>query len=236
MHLLPVILSIDKHGHYSVLDEWGVSGLRIRLAMLLALIIFSTIPVHADAEEAPCIILAKADEWYNIGLSGITDSSESMISFKFDHEQPVKDRLEVQGSLKIENDLFTNSIYYIKNGSLVLCTVHYKGLDSVLLGEERARLEITSDVHHVHLIGIQIDDVSTELDIPPSFQIVLLRDILQQARGRHAAAASAVRCMRAIKYRIDDAAAFADTPTKGIMQPEHPVRCHAASANFGMVA
>ena len=173
MHLLPVILSIDKHGHYSVLDEWGVSGLRIRLAMLLALIIFSTIPVHADAEEAPCIILAKADEWYNIGLSGITDSSESMISFKFDHEQPVKDRLEVQGSLKIENDLFTNSIYYIKNGSLVLCTVHYKGLDSVLLGEERARLEITSDVHHVHLIGIQIDDVSTELDIPPSFQIVL---------------------------------------------------------------
>ena len=138
----------------------------------MVLVILSTIPIHADAEEAPCIILAKTGEWYNIGLSGISDNSESMITIQFDHEQAAKDRLEVQ-ELVVENDLFTNSIYYIKNGSLVLCTIHYKGLDSVLLGEERARLEITSDVYHVHLAGIQVEEVSSELDIPPSFQIVL---------------------------------------------------------------
>jgi len=140
--------------------------------MLLVLIILSTAPAPSDAEETPCIILAKADEWYNIGLNGISDNSESSISIKFDYGQPAKYRLEVRG-LVVENDLLTYSIYYIKNGSSVLCTVHYKGLDSVLMGEERARLEITSDVYHVHLIGIQVEEVSTELDIPPSFQIVL---------------------------------------------------------------
>lgn len=150
----------------------GVSRLRIRLAVLLVLIILSTAPVTTDAEEIPCIILTEADEWYNIGLNGISDNSESSISIKFDYGQPAKYRLEVRG-LVVENDLLTYSIYYIKNGSSVLCTVHYKGLDSVLMGEERARLEITSDVYHVHLIGIQVEEVSTELDIPPSFQIVL---------------------------------------------------------------
>lgn len=117
--------------------------------------------------------MAKAGEWYNIGLNGISDNSETVITIRFDHEQPVVDRLEVRGSVQIENDLLTNSIYYIKNGSEVLCTVHYKGLDSVLLGEERARLEITSSNYHVHLIGIQVEKVSTEFDVPPSFQIVL---------------------------------------------------------------
>ena len=151
----------------------GVSRLRIRLAVLLVLIILSTAPVTTDAEEIPCIILTEADEWYNIGLNGISDNSESMVSIKFDYEKPAKERLDVQGSMVVENDLFTNSIYYIKNGSSVLCTVHYKGLDSILMGEERARLEITSDVYHVHLVGIQVEEVSTELDIPPSFQIVL---------------------------------------------------------------
>ena len=150
-----------------------VLGLRIRLTILLVLIILSTAPVPSDAEETPCIILAKAEEWYNIGLNGISDNSESMISIRFDHEKSVKDRLDVRGSSVVENDLFTNSIYYIKNGSSVLCTVHYKGLDSILMGEERTRLEITSDVYHIHLAGIQVEEDSTELDIPPSFQIVL---------------------------------------------------------------
>lgn len=150
-----------------------VSGLRIRLVILLVLIILSSVPTQSDADETPCIILAKAEEWYNIGLNGISDNSDTMISIRFDHERPVTDRLEVQGSMIVENDLFTNSIYYIKNGSSILCTVHYKGLDNVLLGEERARLEITSEVYHVHLAGIQVEETSTELDIPPSFQIVL---------------------------------------------------------------
>jgi hypothetical protein len=146
---------------------------RIRLAILLVFIIFSTVPALSVAEETPCIIMTKVGEWYNIGLDGISDNSEIVITIKFDHDQPVADRLEVRESLQIENDFLTNSIYYIMNGSAVLCTVDYKGLDSVLLGEERARLEIASDAYHVHLIGIQVDEVSSEFEVPPSFQIVL---------------------------------------------------------------
>jgi hypothetical protein len=146
---------------------------RTRLAILLVLIILSTSPALSDAQDTPCIIMTKVGEWYNIGLDGISDNSEIVITIKFDHEQPVADRLEVRESLQVENDFLTNSIYYIKNGSTVLCTVDYKGLDSVLLGEERARLEITSDAYHMHLIGIQVDEVSAEVGVPPSFQIVL---------------------------------------------------------------
>jgi len=117
--------------------------------------------------------MAKAGEWYNIGLNGISDNSATVIALTFDYEQPVVDRLEVQGSLRIENDPLTNSIYYIENSSSVLCTVHYRGLDNVLLGEDRARLEITSNIYHIHFVGVQVEDVSTELEIPSSFQIVL---------------------------------------------------------------
>ena len=151
----------------------GVSGLRIRLTIILVLIILSSSVIQSDAEETPCIIMAKVGEWYNIGLNGISDSLETEISIRFDQEQPVKERLDVRESIQVENDLFTNSIYYLKNGSTILCTVQYKGLDTVLLGEERARLEITSDSYHVHLAGVQIEEVSTGFDIPSSFQIVL---------------------------------------------------------------
>ena len=150
-----------------------MSRLRIRLSIFLVLIILTSVTAQSSAEEIPCVIMAKVGEWYNIGLSGISDNSETMISISFDHQQPVADRLEVRGSEFIENDFFTHSIYYIKNGSTVLCTIDYKGLDSVLLGEERARLEITSDTYQVHLVGIQVEEISTEFDVPPSFQIVL---------------------------------------------------------------
>jgi len=150
-----------------------VSRLRIRLSIFLVLIILTSVTAQSSAEEIPCVIMAKVGEWYNIGLSGISDNSETMISISFDHHQSVADRLEVRGSAYIENDFFTHSIYYIKNGSTLLCTIDYKGLDSVLLGEERARLEITSDTYQVHLVGIQVEEISTEFDIPPSFQIVL---------------------------------------------------------------
>jgi hypothetical protein len=166
-------LPADKHGDHSVLGQGEVVGVRIRLVILLVLIILSTTPALSDAEDTPCIIMTKAGEWYNIGLDGISDNLETVITIRFDHERPVADRLEVRESLQIENDLLTNSIYYIKNGSAALCTVSYKGLDSVLLGEERARLEIASNTYLVHLIGIQVDEISAEFGVPPSFQIVL---------------------------------------------------------------
>jgi hypothetical protein len=173
MYLLPVVLSADEYRNDSVLVRVGISGMRIRLAILLVLIILSSTPIQSDAEETPCIIMAKVGEWYNIGLNGISDNSETVVTIRFDHEQPVTDRLDVREPMEVENDLFTNSIYYIKNGSSALCTVYYKGLDSVLLGEERARLEITSNAYHVHLAGVQVEEVSTEFEIPPSFRIVL---------------------------------------------------------------
>jgi hypothetical protein len=148
-------------------------GLRVRLVILLTLIVLLSVPIHSDADETPCIIMTKAGEWYIIGLNGMTDTSEVTICLRFDHQLTVAQRLEVQGSFRIENDLLTNSIYYIKNSSSVLCTVQYEGVNEVLFGETRARLEITSDNYYVHLIGIQFDAISTEFDVPPSFQIVL---------------------------------------------------------------
>lgn len=147
--------------------------LRFRLAILLTLIVLLSVPIHSDADETPCIIMTKAGEWYIIGLNGMTDTSEVAVCLRFDHQLTVAKRLEVQESFAIENDLLTNSIYYIKNSSSVLCTVQYEGVNEVLFGETRARLEITSDNYYVHLIGIQSDATSIEFDIPPSFQIVL---------------------------------------------------------------
>ncbi|MFX1485355.1 MAG: hypothetical protein ACFFCP_19455 [Promethearchaeota archaeon] len=143
------------------------------MVILLVFMMLTVAPMQSVAEETPCIIMAKVGEWYNIALNGISDNSEAVIALTFDPNQPVVDRLEVRGSMQIENDLFTNSIYYVKNGSTVLCTVHYKGLDNILLGEERARLEITSETYLVHLAGVQVEEASIEFEIPPSFQIVL---------------------------------------------------------------
>ena len=103
----------------------------------------------------------------------MSDTSEVTICLRFDHQLTVAKRLEVQGLLNIEQDIFTNSIYYIKNSTSALCTVQYKGVNDVLFGETRARLEITSDTYYVRFVGIQSDASSTEFDIPPSFQIVL---------------------------------------------------------------
>ena len=147
--------------------------LRVRLVILLTLIVLLSVPIHSEADETPCIIMTKAGEWYVIGLNGMTDTSEITVCLRFNHQLAVAQRLEVRASFGIENDFLTNSIYYIKNSSSVLCTVQYEGVNEVLFGETRARLEITSDNYYVHLIGIQSDATSTELDIPPSFQIVL---------------------------------------------------------------
>ncbi|MHA2064549.1 MAG: hypothetical protein ACXABY_09240 [Candidatus Thorarchaeota archaeon] len=117
--------------------------------------------------------MAKPGEWYQIELSGIDQDSEITIILSFNHSRSVTNRLEVKDQYQAVNDLLTRSVYHIRNESVTLCLVNYVGLDSVMFGEERARLEIASSDYHVYLMGIQIEEGSSEIEIPPSFQIIL---------------------------------------------------------------
>jgi len=146
---------------------------RIKSVILLLMVVFSASPIISDAEDTPCIVLAKPGEWYQIGLNGISQESEMTIVFSFYYNKSVGERLEVQEPFHVKNDQYTRSVYYVTNGSSILCSIQYVNLDSVMFGEERARLEISSSDHHVYLVGIQIEENSSELDIPPSFQIIL---------------------------------------------------------------
>ncbi len=137
------------------------------------LVIFSLGPALCDAEETPYIILTKAGEWYQIELNGINHDSKVTIIISFSHNKSVTERLEVREPFQTENDVITRSIYYVTNGSTTLCSVRYVNLDSILFGEERARLEITSSDYHVLLVGIQVEESSQELEIPQSFQFIL---------------------------------------------------------------
>jgi hypothetical protein len=147
--------------------------MRIKAGIVLLLVVVLATSAICDAEETPCIVLAKLGEWYQIDLNGINQDAEKRLVISFSHNRSVAERLEVQEPYQTENDFLTRSVYYINDESESLCTVQYVGLDSVLFGEERARLEITSAEYHVHLVGIQVEGGSTEIDIPPSFQIIL---------------------------------------------------------------
>ncbi|TET09189.1 MAG: hypothetical protein E3J86_08875 [Candidatus Thorarchaeota archaeon] len=135
--------------------------------------VLSATPILCDAEETPCIVLAKPGEWYQIELNGINIDSEMTIFLSFDHNRSVVDRLEVKDPFQTVNDLLTRSVYHISNGSTNLFSVRYVNLDSVLFGEERARLEMTSSDYHLYLVGIQVEEGKSEIVIPPSFQIIL---------------------------------------------------------------
>jgi len=172
MHLLLVILSTDQCRIYTVLTRGG-SELRIRVIVLLLLVILSSGWTLCDAQETPCIILAEPGEWYQIELNGMTQDYETTMVICFSHNKPVTQRLEVRGALYVKNDPLARSVYYVTNSTAVLCTVRYVSLDSVLFGEERARLEITSTDYHVHLVGVQLEEGPLDIEVPLSFQFVL---------------------------------------------------------------
>jgi hypothetical protein len=125
------------------------------------------------ANNAPCVLLVKAGESYTLGLTSLNSDSELQIVIQFNHTRDLSRRLQVSDSYYVENDLLTTNVYYIRNESTCLCTIKYVGLEQVLLGEERARLEVTSEGYLVYLVGVQPAQQVLDLDIPESFRIIV---------------------------------------------------------------
>jgi len=151
-------------------------GRKFCIVLLTIIFLLSTATLSGLAQSTsdnPCIILAQPEEMYVIGLSSIDTDAEYQITICFNHTQRVAERLTVQGTCTVVKDYLVNNIYYINNETKGLCTVKYVGLEQVLLGEQRARLEITSENYLVYLIGIATAEQSVELDIPQSFQIIV---------------------------------------------------------------
>ena len=146
------------------------------IVVVMAILIGSTTLGAAQEQEdsMPCIVLARPGELYDLKLDGRGIDTEHTITFSFDHQRTVVDRLEVESPYQNEHDDSETDLYYVSIDSTVLCTLRYAGLESVLLGEERVRLEVTSIDYLIRLVGNHVaEEVSIEFDIPESFRIVL---------------------------------------------------------------
>lgn len=149
---------------------------RLNVVLLTVIIFLSVVTLSGSAQSTsdnPCIVLAHPDEMYVLGLSSINTDAEYQITLSFNHTKSVTERLAVQGTCTVVKDILVNNIYYISNETEGLCTVTYAGLEQVLLGEQRARLEITSKNFLVYLMRIDTTEQPVELDIPQSFQIIV---------------------------------------------------------------
>lgn len=149
---------------------------RCVIGLLMVMVIFSLVTQSGSAQSTsdnPCIVLAQPEEMYVLGLSSIDTDVEYQITISFNHTKGVVERLTVQETCAIVKDHYVNNIYYISNETKGLCTVKYVGLEQVLLGEQRARLEITSETYLVYVVGIDTAEQFVELDIPQSFQIIV---------------------------------------------------------------
>ena len=150
-------------------SEWSI-------VLLTVIVLLSSVTLSSSAQSTsnnPCIVLAKSDEMYVLELSSINTDAEYQITISFNHTLSVNERLVIRETCTVVKDLLSNNIYYISNETTALCTVKYAGLEQVLLGEQRARLEITSENYLVYLIGIETAEQSVQLDIPQSFQIIV---------------------------------------------------------------
>lgn len=145
-------------------------GVCILLAMILTSL--TLLPCSATTER-PCIVLARADEVYVVQLLGISVQEEHTIKLYFDYHAKVDERLGVTEPYIGIHDELEEGRYLVTNGTHVLCTVLYAGLESGLLGDERARLEISSEVFHVSLAGLDLPAPSVELQLPPAAAIVI---------------------------------------------------------------
>ena len=146
------------------------------IGLFMVIVLLSTMTLSGSAQSTsdnPCIILAQSEEMYVLGLSSIDSNTEYQITISFNYTQSVTERLDVHDTCTVVKDLLANNIYYLSNKTVGLCTVKYAGLEQVLLGEQRARLEITSENFLVYVVGIDTVEQSIELDIPQSFQIIV---------------------------------------------------------------
>ncbi|TFH03599.1 MAG: hypothetical protein E4H14_16460 [Candidatus Thorarchaeota archaeon] len=149
---------------------------RLHLGILTVVVLLSTVTLLGSAELASnsqCIVLTRPGELYILGLSDLVTDTEYQITISFNHSQSTTQRLDGHGSCTVVNDYLANNLYYISNRTVRLCTITYVGVQQILLGEQRARLEITSDDFLVDVIGIDPIQQSVEVNIPQSFQIIV---------------------------------------------------------------
>jgi len=148
---------------------------RIRLTIFMLCIVGASLPIciAESAENPSCIILVIPNETYVLSLESIDTGASFEISLTFDRFQDSSERLKVIGEFDVVQDTWNANSYYILSSGEILCTIQFKGIENVYLGEERSRLEITSSDYFVHLRHIQMETTPDAYDISPAFQIVL---------------------------------------------------------------
>lgn len=146
------------------------------IGLLAMIVLLSTSILIGSAQSTSdnlCIVLAQPDEMYVIELSSIESDVEYQITIDFNHTKIVSERLTVQETCTVVKDSIYNNIYYISNETNQLCTIKYVGLEQGPLGEQRARLEITSEDYLVYLVGVETAGQAVGVHIPQSFQIIV---------------------------------------------------------------
>jgi hypothetical protein len=150
------------------------SPLFLRVLFAISLVLLSSITLCSAQETSSdvCIILAKAGELYDLELYQLNGTQHTII-LSFDFENESRSRLEVQSPYSSHYDS-ASDIYSVNDASgLLLCTLKYVGLETVLLGEERAKLEVYSIDYQARLVGVHLSWSSGDIEIPKSFGIIL---------------------------------------------------------------
>jgi len=145
----------------------------VAVLVMLAILTGSVTLSVAQEQEDACFLLVKTGETYYLELDSITGSEQHSLTLGFDSQAALDGRLKVQVPYTCQYDDWTH-VYRVQLDTAMLCEVSYKGLDNVLLGEERARLEVRSNDYHVRLVRIQVEQDSVALSVPESFRIVLV--------------------------------------------------------------
>jgi len=129
----------------------------------------------ADAQnDIDCIILAKANELYDIELVGMNDEMGHIITVSFDFHSQYSDRLVVQSPYSKEDaSSIENSYSILDDSSSYLCTIIYVGIESVAFSEMRARLHLISEDYEIHLLGIHSEE-GLQVDIKNLFPVIFI--------------------------------------------------------------
>ncbi len=151
--------------------------LRVMFAISMVLLVSSITLCSAQevSDDIPCIILAKPGELYELELYQLGNDTQHTIIISFNFENESAHRLEVQVPYNGNYDS-ASEIYCVNDDSgLLLCTIKYVGIETVLLGEERAKLEVDSSDYQARLVGVHLSESSSSRDIaiPKSFGIIL---------------------------------------------------------------
>lgn len=152
----------------------SLSSFLILLTFSLVLIAGNIIVCTAQEQDdtTPYIIYAKPGQLYELELEQLDNSTSYTIIFSFNHEAEINDRLTVQEPFSSHYDSIS-STYCVKVNSVSICHIKYAGLETILLGEEHAKLKVTSTEYYVRLIGIHVEASSMDFEIPKSFGIIL---------------------------------------------------------------